>query len=161
MFQALPPGKHVLHLVESLTVPQFGFTSAYDNTWNITVLASDLDNPFVFPPDTQPYGTNYGEWAAKHWQLTYSLPVTTNPLLLDGNVDRSSGQPVGPVWFLGGSFAPNPVPGGFLASANAPARFPSARRYSFPLSLPRLRPPKTMAPTGCNKARVPFLKLRR
>lgn len=132
LFPALPPGKHVLHLVESITFPP-ALTIAYDNTWNITVLKSDLDNPYVFPPDSQPFGKSYGEWAAKHWQWTYSFPVETNPLLMDGKVDLSFGQPPGPVWFLGGSFAPNPVPGGFLASADRTGTVPFGKSLFFPI----------------------------
>ena len=133
MFPALRPGTHVLHLVESLTVPQFGFTVDYDNTWNITVLPDGLDNPPVFPPDSAPYGKTYGQWAAKHWQWTYSFPVKTNPLLMDGNVDLSFGQPQGPVWFLGGSFAPSPVPGGLLASADRTGTVPFGKALFFPI----------------------------
>jgi hypothetical protein len=133
LFAALPRGEHVLHLVESTTEPAFGALFAYDNTFNITVQPPALENRGVFAPDSHPYGKTYGEWSAKHWEWLYSFPVDRNPLLMDGNVDLSLGQPKGPVWFLGGSFAAVPVAGGFLATANRTGSVPPGKALFFPL----------------------------
>lgn len=59
-------------------------------------------NPGVLPSNSMPYGKSYGEWSAKFWQWLYSLPPDNHPVFDTG--DCSEGQ-VGPVWFLGGTFA--------------------------------------------------------
>ena len=35
----------------------------------------------VFAPQAHPYGSSYGEWAAKWWQWVLTQPTPTNPLL--------------------------------------------------------------------------------
>ena len=62
-------------------------------------------NPKVFPPHSVAYGMTYGEWSARWWQWAVSMPVDHNPLA--DTADCSTGQ-LGPVWFLGGSFAVAP-----------------------------------------------------
>ena len=44
-----------------------------------------------------------------------------------GSVDLSFGQPAGSVWFLGGSFATHPVPGGVLATASRTGTVPAGK----------------------------------
>ena len=60
-------------------------------------------NPGVIPPNASPYGMTYGEWSAKWWQWTYSLPVDRNPSF-DENGSCANGTygQFGPVWFLAG-----------------------------------------------------------
>jgi len=59
----------------------------------------------VIPPSAHPFGASYGEWSAGWWEWALSLPATDHPLLQSGAVDCAAGQS-GPVWFIGGSFAP-------------------------------------------------------
>jgi hypothetical protein len=61
-------------------------------------------NPGVFPPKSHPYGLTYGEWNARWWQWSFSVPSSKNPALTtNGAVDCSVGQS-GKVWFLAGHF---------------------------------------------------------
>ena len=61
-------------------------------------------NPGITPPQAKPHGLTYGEWSAVWWEWSFSLPLSQNPMFMDGNVDLSLHQPDGPVWFLGGTF---------------------------------------------------------
>ena len=61
----------------------------------------NLGNPGILPPQSNPYGTTYGEWSAKWWQWAMAMPFDHSPLA--ETADCSEGQS-GPVWFLGGSF---------------------------------------------------------
>jgi hypothetical protein len=65
--------------------------------------AGSNPNPRVFPPHANPYGNTYGEWSARWWQWTFSIPAATNPLLDDSGAHCAEGQS-GQVWFLPGSF---------------------------------------------------------
>jgi hypothetical protein len=135
--QPLSVGVHTMKLDVVNTQPDppnFGGGFAeFHNTWTVTVLPENLGNPGIAPPDSKPYGKSYGEWSARHWQWLYSLPADRNPLLMDGNVDLSLGQESGPVWFLGGSFAPVPVAGGYLATANRTGTIPAGKALFFPI----------------------------
>lgn len=73
-------------------------------------LAGQLTGPAVSGADAAEvvpvgpaYGAEYGEWSARWWQWAISIPVATNPILSDGNVDCTLGQ-TGNVWFLAGNF---------------------------------------------------------
>jgi hypothetical protein len=91
-------------------------------------------NPGILPPNATPHDKTYGEWSAAHWQWLYSLPVSQNPLFMDGDVDLSLGQPEGPVWFLGGTFSVLPLPaGGVLGKANRTGTVPAGKALFFPL----------------------------
>src|SRR5690242_5290234 len=61
------------------------------------------------------------------------ISADQHPLLQDGSVDLSLDQPAGPVWFMGGSFAVSPVPGGFLATANRTGTVPAGKALFFPI----------------------------
>jgi len=69
---------------------------------------SDCHHARVLPPDTHAFGQTYEEWSARWWQWAISMPSDHNPLA--DTADCSMGQ-VGPVWFLGGSFAQTPLTG--------------------------------------------------
>ena len=66
-----------------------------------TMVAQGNRDPRVLPPESQPFGLTYGEWAARFWQWAFSLPATHHPGF--GTTECSAGQS-GPVWFLGGAF---------------------------------------------------------
>jgi hypothetical protein len=59
--------------------------------------------PFVIaPPDSRPQGFTYGDWGAKWWQWSYSIPSSINPLF-DETGERCSLAQNGTVWFLVGT----------------------------------------------------------
>lgn len=56
-------------------------------------------NPGILPPQSQPYGKSYPEWAAAFWQWSLALPVSGHPFLDDNPIyDFGAGQS-GKVWF--------------------------------------------------------------
>ena len=60
-------------------------------------------NPGVLPPQSQPYGKGYGEWAVKWWQWVMSIPADRNPLT-DTTGEFADESQSGPVWFAAGTF---------------------------------------------------------
>jgi hypothetical protein len=64
-------------------------------------------NSMVFPTNSRPFGKTYGEWSAAHWQWLFSIPGPINPANDPTGVNAAVGQS-GPVWFLAGSFCPEP-----------------------------------------------------
>jgi hypothetical protein len=76
----------------------------------------------VVPVDQSAYGHTYGEWSARWWQWSYSLPTTHHPLF--DTASCRAGQS-GKVWFLGGTFTlvqqGNTVVGEAERSCNVPA----------------------------------------
>jgi hypothetical protein len=65
----------------------------------------------VFPPDEPVYGASLGDWAARHWQWTVSLPVGVNPGQDVTGTTCGYGQS-GPVFFVPRNFPPCLVPAG-------------------------------------------------
>lgn len=61
-------------------------------------------NPGVLPPQSNPHGKTYGEWAAAWWQWVLSIPADRNPLTDSTGEFAGEGQD-GPVWFVAGTFA--------------------------------------------------------
>jgi hypothetical protein len=59
--------------------------------------------PQSYPLDSKPYGLTYGEWTAKWWQWTISIPKDINPGGDTTGKDCALKQS-GPVWFLAGTF---------------------------------------------------------
>src|SRR5262245_59832273 len=55
----------------------------------------------VIPPQANPHGQSYSEWAADWWQWALEAPTPTNPLIYQTGAQCASGQ-VGHVWFLAG-----------------------------------------------------------
>ena len=55
----------------------------------------------VVPIDQSAFGHTYGEWSARWWQWSYSLPTSHHPLF--DTASCRAGQS-GKVWFLGGTF---------------------------------------------------------
>lgn len=64
-------------------------------------------NPMVAPPGSSPYGKSYGEWSAEHWKWLFSIPNAVNPANDFTGVNAGQNQS-GSVWFLAGSFCPEP-----------------------------------------------------
>ena len=60
----------------------------------------DLDAR-VFPPDSLPFGKDYGVWSAEWWQWAFSMPASENPLL-DETGEKCLTAQRGPAWFLAG-----------------------------------------------------------
>jgi len=88
-------------------------------------------NPGILPPQSHPYGKSYAEWSAAHWQWTYSLPADHHPLT--DTADVSTGQS-GPVWFLGGTFAPTTdLNGNLIGIADRHVTIPAGKALFFPI----------------------------
>jgi hypothetical protein len=64
--------------------------------------------PLVLGPGGHPFGHTYREWSTRWWQWALSQPAATNPVLDATGEFCAEGQE-GRVWFLAGSFAPDPV----------------------------------------------------
>lgn len=71
-------------------------------TFNLAIAGNP--NPGVIPPDANPAGKSYGEWAAAWWQWALGTPFDQSPLLDDNGEFCHVGQG-GSVWFLAGTFA--------------------------------------------------------
>ena len=62
-------------------------------------IRADSMNPGVFSKDSAPYGIPYGEWLAKWWQWTFSIPTAQHPR--DAYTpEKCTLNQKGPVWFL-------------------------------------------------------------
>src|SRR6266568_2095937 len=64
-------------------------------------------NSGIFPPNSSPYGKTYGEWSAEQWKWLFSIPLSISPANDFTGANGAQGQS-GPVWFLAGSFCPEP-----------------------------------------------------
>ena len=62
-------------------------------------IRADSMNPGVFSKDSAPYGIPYGEWLAKWWQWSFSIPTSQHPR--DAYTpEKCTLNQKGPVWFL-------------------------------------------------------------
>lgn len=59
------------------------------------------DNPGILPPQSNPGGKTYSEWAGAWWQWAFAIPTPINPLADTTGQYAAVGQE-GPVWFLAG-----------------------------------------------------------
>ena len=59
----------------------------------------------VVPPNAHPYGLSYGQWQARWWQWSISIPFATHPYV---SADFAAVNQSGPVWFLVGTTDPTP-----------------------------------------------------
>lgn len=80
-------------------------------------------NPGIHPPNSEPYGSSYGEWSAKWWQWLLPIPAANNPVLDNTGVNCAQGQ-TGHVWFL---------PGTFVGSAVRTCTIPNGISIMFPI----------------------------
>lgn len=66
---------------------------------SLTSVRADNINPGVFSKDSAPYGAPYGEWIAKWWNWSLSIPEGEHPRD-DFTPEKCSANQGGPVWFL-------------------------------------------------------------
>jgi hypothetical protein len=64
--------------------------------------------PCIAPIVTKPAGQTYGRWAAEWWQWALGIPGAMNPLTHTTG-EHCTQRQVDEVWFLAGSFSPDPV----------------------------------------------------
>jgi hypothetical protein len=64
--------------------------------------------PHIAQIHTKPAGQSYGRWAAEWWQWALGIPGAVNPLT-DATGEHCAQRQVDSVWFLAGSFSPEPV----------------------------------------------------
>ena len=70
---------------------------AFSNTEGINISQS------VYPVNSKPYGSTYGEWSAKWWQWVLSIPTQDNPGIDENGEKCAVGQNDPNVWFLAGT----------------------------------------------------------
>ncbi len=68
----------------------------------VAVQAPSAGNPPVLPPNSNPFGKSYREWAARWWQWYFSIPAPVHPVADESGVNCAQGQS-GKVWFLAGA----------------------------------------------------------
>ena len=93
----------------------------------------DDSDSLVYPVNARPFGLDYAEWSARHWQWLYSLPVDANPLF--DTADCSAGQS-GKVWFIGGTYAPTDmmmIGNTSFAAVTRTCEIPEGKALFFPL----------------------------
>ena len=56
----------------------------------------------IFPIDSKPYNSTYGDWSAKWWIWALSVPENENPIT-DQTGENCAINQQGPVWFLAGT----------------------------------------------------------
>lgn len=89
---------HIFTIVFGLILPLITTTIISPAVAEVT----NGNNLGVFPPDSKPYGSTYGEWTARWWQWVISIPAQDNPLK-DNTGAKCSINQHGPVWFLAGT----------------------------------------------------------
>ena len=109
----------VVLLAGAIGVPLAGnITHAHAQAPWLPASAQGNPNPQVAPINSQQYGMTYGQWNARWWQWSFSVPASKNPALAtNGALDCSVGQS-GNVWFLAGQFL---SAGTFTRSCTIPA----------------------------------------
>ena len=71
----------------------------YNFSSSTIFIRADSINPGVFSKDSKPYDIPYGEWLAKWWQWTFSIPTAQHPR--DAYTpEKCAINQEGPVWFL-------------------------------------------------------------
>jgi hypothetical protein len=84
----------------------------------------------VIPLNSSAFGHSYGEWSARWWQWSYSLPTTRHPLFDTARCD--AGQS-GKVWFLGGTFTLIQQGNEVVGVAERTCHVPAGKALFFPL----------------------------
>jgi hypothetical protein len=121
-------GEHMDSADEALFVA--ALTTTQDNSHG------NEGNPGVAPLKSNPYGASYGEWSARWWEYSLSIPVDQSPFLDTTGANFPVGQS-GNVWYLSGVFCLNP-PGEACdmdhpASADRTVTLPSGTSLFFPI----------------------------
>ena len=118
----------------SLKVVPIALTAFLCSTWALAPTsnaACGSSPPAVLQPDSLPFGLTYGEWSARFWQWTYSIPASAHPL--NDTAPCSEGQS-GPAWFLGGTFTTtSPATGIVVGTANRACSVPKGKALFFPV----------------------------
>jgi hypothetical protein len=73
-----------------------------------TVLEANAETPIIAQINTMPEGQTYGRWAVEWIQWAWGIPTAVNPVL-DTTGANCAQRQVDKVWFLAGSFSPDPV----------------------------------------------------
>jgi hypothetical protein len=71
----------------------------YTFTSSPIIIKTDSINPGVFSKDSAPYGIPYGDWLAKWWQWSFSIPTAQHPRD-EYTPEKCAINQEGPVWFL-------------------------------------------------------------
>jgi hypothetical protein len=90
-------------------------------------LAPARANPlpaFAYPVDSSPFGSSYGDWAARWWEYVYAIPAAQNPILDTTGANAGVGQS-GPVFFLVETFG---------GTATRSATVPAGKALFFPVA---------------------------
>ena len=82
------------------------------------------------PLNSSAFGHSYGEWSARWWQWSYSLPTTHHPLFDTAGCE--AGQ-TGKVWFLGGTFTLIQQGNEVVGVAERTCDVPAGKALFFPL----------------------------
>lgn len=90
-----------------------------------------LGNPGIYPVNSSPFGKTYGQWSAEHWKYIMSIPYASSPLNDQSGANCDVGQS-GPVWYLAGTFCPNPEPCA-IATATRDCTVPYGKAIFFPI----------------------------
>jgi hypothetical protein len=84
----------------------------------------------VVPVDQSAFGHSYGEWSARWWQWSYSLPTSHHPLF--DTASCRAGQS-GKVWFLGGTFTLIQQGNTVVGQAERTCDVPDGKALFFPI----------------------------
>ena len=80
----------MVFVMSSLIVMLFPYTAS---------VKADSINPGIYSKDSAPYGAPYGDWIAKWWNWTLSIPKDQHPRD-DYTPEKCTINQNGPVWFL-------------------------------------------------------------
>jgi hypothetical protein len=95
----LPLLNFSLRKIKSMTMILAVLTLAIYSITPLTTILADSINPGVYSKDSSPFGTPYGQWLAKWWQWSFSIPTANHPR--DNYSPEKCGiNQAGPVWFL-------------------------------------------------------------
>lgn len=95
----------------------------------LTSTGAEPEQAPVFPPNVDPYGRTYGEWAADWWKWALEEPTSTNPLLDETGARCAIGQQ-GQVWFLAGLISSGKVTRRCTVPAGTALLFPVANSFA-------------------------------
>ena len=62
-------------------------------------VSAQSPNGDIFPIDSRPYNSTYGDWSAEWWIWALSTPEENNPVT-DPTGEKCAINQEGPVWFL-------------------------------------------------------------
>ena len=98
---------HIFRLRAAVLVVVLAMTAAAASAGPRRDEPGNGGNPSVLPPGSSLFGRTYAEWSAEHWKWLLSIPAPINPANDFTGANGANGQS-GQVWFLAGSFCPEP-----------------------------------------------------